>query len=542
MQDNFEYWLPGENGEQQKYKTSHNSVVIIGANGSGKSKLGAWIERQNLEQVHRIGAQRKLNFQENITLKSSSAAENEVFYGNQDPKQSRNKYQRWGVQESEYTTRLIDDFEPVLAALLAQQNNQQADYTSQCREAERDDKPKPNVPKMVIDELQKVWCTVFPQRDISVEDSKFYATLQRDNDVVKYSANQMSDGERSVLYLAAQVLCMPRNKILIIDEPELHLHRSIMHPLWVELEKCRPDCLFIYITHDTVFAAIHNMSNKLWIREFDGKNWKLEAIENSDLPEDLLLEILGSRKDVIFVEGEKGGYDARLYGLLYPDYYIIPCGGCEQVISRVRSFKRSPQLHHCNVYGIIDRDYKSDTELLAYQSDNVFAIEAAEVENLFLTDEVLNNLANYLKLNEKVVQKAKDQVITRLSQRKSEQARLQTIAIIKHKLSTADVSGVDGREIGSKLNKLLSGMDYSAIYEEELSQYEELITNKDYRKIIKLFNDKRLLNEIGHFFGLQNNDFVDCVLRLLENDACEGLRKAFLGYMPKQIPTTVTSS
>ena len=37
----------------------------------------------------------------------------------------------------------------------------------------------------------------------------------------------MSGGERSVLYLVAQVLCVPKAKILIIDEPEIHLHRSI---------------------------------------------------------------------------------------------------------------------------------------------------------------------------------------------------------------------------------------------------------------------------------------------------------------------------
>ena len=68
----------------------------------------------------------------------------------------------------------------------------------------------------------------------------------------------MSDGERAVLYLIVQVLCIPDNKKLIIDEPELHLHGSIMNRLWKGLEQVRPDCLFIYITHDTDFAALHS--------------------------------------------------------------------------------------------------------------------------------------------------------------------------------------------------------------------------------------------------------------------------------------------
>lgn len=80
----FTYWLPDEQGQKQKYKTNNNSVIIIGANGSGKSHLGAWIEQQDLENVHRIGAQRNLNFNEDIALKSYSQAENFVFYGTND--------------------------------------------------------------------------------------------------------------------------------------------------------------------------------------------------------------------------------------------------------------------------------------------------------------------------------------------------------------------------------------------------------------------------------------------------------------------------
>ena len=127
----------------------------------------------------------------------------------------------------------------------------------------------------------------------------------RDGTGTPYNSNQMSDGERAVLYLAAQVLCVPQNKTLIIDEPEVHLHRSIMNRLWVALEKYRPDCFFIYITHDTQFAAAHGQSDKIWIKEYDGTNWKLEKILDNELPEELLFDILGSRKNVLFVEGKK---------------------------------------------------------------------------------------------------------------------------------------------------------------------------------------------------------------------------------------------
>ena len=56
-----------------------NIYGFIGANGSGKSKLGAWIEENDMENVHRIGAQRNLNFNEYIPLKSYEQAKNSVL-------------------------------------------------------------------------------------------------------------------------------------------------------------------------------------------------------------------------------------------------------------------------------------------------------------------------------------------------------------------------------------------------------------------------------------------------------------------------------
>lgn len=72
----------------------------------------------------------------------------------------------------------------------------------------------------------------------------------------------MSDGERVALYLMSQAMVAPINSIIIMDEPELHLHKSIMTLLWESIEKERQDCLFIYITHDTQFAANHTNSEK----------------------------------------------------------------------------------------------------------------------------------------------------------------------------------------------------------------------------------------------------------------------------------------
>ena len=175
----FTYWLPDEQGQKQEHKTNNNSVIIIGANGSGKSHLGAWIEQQDLENVHRIGAQRNLNFNEDIALKSYSQAENFVFYGtdNKGYVERKDKAYRW--EWGKYTTKLVDDFENVLAALIALKNNENDLFVKQCREAEERNISKPCVPITVLDKLQSIWKEVLPQRDLILEDSKFYATFEK---------------------------------------------------------------------------------------------------------------------------------------------------------------------------------------------------------------------------------------------------------------------------------------------------------------------------------------------------------------------------
>lgn len=53
-------------------------------------------------------------------------------------------------------------------------------------------------------------------------------------------------------------------------------------------------------------------------------------------------------------------------------------------------------MHHCSVYGIIDRDYRSDYEIEKYKESNIFTIAVAEVENLFLVEELIRLMATHM--------------------------------------------------------------------------------------------------------------------------------------------------
>lgn len=160
----FTYYLPTPTGKIDKKETELNSVIIIGANGSGKSKLGAWMEQQNMMGVHRIGGQRNLNFRKNIPLKNYTQAENAVLYGDgniiDDETTRAKKFFRW-ENEEQYTTTLLNDYENVLAALIALTNNENAKYVDACRQAEQEGKEKPATTKSALDKLIDVWNEIF---------------------------------------------------------------------------------------------------------------------------------------------------------------------------------------------------------------------------------------------------------------------------------------------------------------------------------------------------------------------------------------------
>ncbi|EAL7835063.1 hypothetical protein DV507_08965 [Campylobacter jejuni] len=61
------YNLPNESNEKQKLETNTNSIIIVGANGSGKSKLGAWMGKNN-NHTHIIASKRLTYISENLSI------------------------------------------------------------------------------------------------------------------------------------------------------------------------------------------------------------------------------------------------------------------------------------------------------------------------------------------------------------------------------------------------------------------------------------------------------------------------------------------
>ena len=51
-----------------------------------------------------------------------------------------------------------------------------------------------------------------------------------------------------------------------------------------------------------------------------------------------------------------------------------------------------------------------------------------------------------------------------------------------------------------------------------------------------MFNEKGIVKSVGHFFGIQDDNYCNMVLSLTNSEKKEEFIKAFAGYLPSEIP------
>jgi ABC-type cobalamin/Fe3+-siderophores transport system ATPase subunit len=266
------------------------SFVIVGANGSGKTRLGTWIEFKSSQKdsVHRVSAQKSLSMPEHSTTSSLELAESDLFFGpsilGSQRGPSNKRRSRWGQKPN---TFLLNDFKNLMVYLFTERFEKTNSHYEDSQLSEQ----KIAIPETKLGTVKNIWESIITHRELKIAAGEIKTHLKHSESKF-YSASEMSDGERVIFYLIGQALCVPNNGILIIDEPELHLHKSIQTRLWREIQAARPDCLFVYMTHDVEFAASLTEAKKIWLKNFDGELWEWEEVPTIEgFPEELLVVV-----------------------------------------------------------------------------------------------------------------------------------------------------------------------------------------------------------------------------------------------------------
>ncbi len=205
------------------------------------------------------------------------------------------------------------------------------------------------------------------------------------------------------------------SKVFFIDEPELHISTAIQKKLIIEISKLIPnDAQLRIATHSIWFLrAFQNELNDItdviymWEQNYD-EEIILRPIQKTrkvwqkifDTALDDLTWLIAPNK-IIYCEGtplpsedwEELWFDAICYNEIFahefPDTLFISSDGCWQVerYSAIAIKVLEKAFLDVEIQKLIDRDKKTDEQILALQQDWIIVLQRHEIENYLLDRE-----------------------------------------------------------------------------------------------------------------------------------------------------------
>ena len=511
-------------------------TAIVGANGSGKSALGHWLEAHaGGATVRRLIAHRRLWFESagpDITPASRENLQSHMTSWSRDPNS------RWldHAQQQRPNAVLFD-----LLGRVNERNARVAAMVDQGTVPPIGESVEPSLLTQVNRILQDAHLDV----ELALTSQATFDAVSITRSV-RYPISQMSDGEKSALLLAAEVMVGPEGCVQIIDEPERHLHRSISAGLIEAILSERSDCHFVVLTHDLDLASnLPRDSTKLEVLSgcsWSGASavgWDLREVDpSSHLPDSARRAILGGRKKILFLEGESHSLDVGLYSILYPGWHLSPVGGCEQVIRSVTGLGASDEHHWIHPRGIVDGDGRTGEEKAALSAKGVLALQVQEVESLYYCKQVLERLATQQAIAldrsaQELLDAATAGALRALNAADTAQrlAAAVSVAIVRRSAleRLPDVSAIASG--GTSID-----VSVPSPYPGELASLQHLLADADVESIIRRFpvRDTALPSNVATALGFRTSkDYEAAVRSRLRRDAeLTAVVRSLVGELP----------
>ncbi len=484
------------------------SIIIIGANGSGKTRFTERLvaETAELMPVFRISA---------LTAIYGSAAP-DTLDGSVDVLYE-SATERSPFMRSDHNTQ----FERVMALLLLDEVLHLLLHKHSGEE----------MGPTCLDRVIGAWQEVFPDNRILRESGRLL--FSRKEDEGTYSQMRLSDGEKAVLYSFGAAVLAPKDAVVFVDNPGMFLHPSIMGMIWDKVEALRPDCTWVYTTHDVEFVASRSDAAGVWVRGYDAEaqRWDYAVLPpGTPLDDEVYTTIVGARKPVLFIEGDSThSIDAKLYPLIFTNYTVRSLGSCNKVIEATRTFNDLNSFHHLDSHGIVDRDRRDAHEVAYLRKKRIFVPDVAEIENILMLEEVVRAVATHFHRNEdRVFDRVRKAVINMFRGEVRQQALMHT----RHRVKRMVEYRIDGRfpsidKLEEHMSELVNALKPRDTYNQLLRDFRGYVEGGDYQSVLRVFNQKSMVSQsnVAVMCGLKNHDaYVAAVIDILRKNAPEAER------------------
>ncbi len=495
------------------------SIFIVGANGTGKSSLMHRFFISNSANASRISAHRQNWFpSSSVSFSSGNKRQTETQIKTQDT----NAEARWKDDYSPIRPSIaiydLIDAENSGARAIAEAVRQK-DMVSANKLLEKDS------PLKVLNELLRL--SNIPI-EVSVHSND--EVLARRRGGQSYSVAELSDGERNALLIAASVLTVPSGTLLLIDEPERHLHRSIISPLLCLLFSRRQDCAFVISTHEISLPIDTPSARTLLLRDctYSGKNvssWDFDLLESSvEVNEDVKYQIVGARKKMLFVEGQTSSLDSAIYSIVFPQASVLPKSSCREVMNAVKGVRAAEQLLWLKAYGIIDRDGRTQEDVNELNQVGIYPLSVFSVESIYYHPELMRRVSD--RRAELVggadahalVTSATEQAISIIREHGPRLAQ----RVLEHKLRDDLERAMPSREELAAGKSITICLNVPQLLANQISAFDDCVSRKDLIGLVSNYpiRETGALATIATCLGFKNRmEYEAAVRKLLLDDS-----------------------
>ncbi|RGM74177.1 ATP-binding protein [Streptococcus ilei] len=467
-----------------------STTVIIGANGAGKSSLINELRKNNSKinsnEMYVLPAQKLLYFVSNIHDRNEITRDRYI----QDLKEVDLKYNTIVLQSFQIEKDFSNTFTKLITLLVKDIMTVATDHF----------RGKNDSSLSLWQKLEKIWNKIKPEIKFDIDPKNTVVKVEKNGS--RYSINGLSDGERCILFYIGNVLLAPENSYIVVEEPETFLNAAVYNELWDLLISERPDCQFIFASHNMDFVQSRTNATYIWCKKFEAPyDFDYEQLEESqEFPLSLLAKVSGTRKPILFCEGTKTSIDYQIYSKLFSEFcFVKPVQGHKQVIQYTKAYNNLNKMHGNKAYGIIDYDWMNESSIQENTEEGIFVLPFNEVEMILIDEAVVKSCLPFDDDKEKQ-RKFENFQQSIIESCKANKDKIISIALKKRldefmESHLIEISEPNEHDAHVFLDSLSSEFDVDSTFNKINSIVEESLASSDFSRILKICNLKKEIIE-----------------------------------------------
>ncbi len=370
-----------------------------------------------------------------------------------------------------------------------------------------------------LDKYKKIFANVLPGKtlqDVNPASPREFHYIQDGGSPLPFSS--LSSGEQEVVKVLFDVARKDiRHSVILVDEPELHLHPTLAFKLVEELKRTGDHTnQFIFLTHSADLISTYYSSGDVFFIDSNQTNANQahrlsDVLKNHEEVAQLMGQNLGLfavGKDIVFVEGETSSIDRLTYHAIAqqfsPVLKVLPVGSVSN-ISALKAFENQirSSIFGINIFMIRDRDGLNDEQVAELtKNGRIHCLERRHIENYFLDGDILFKAAKTLYLTTVNTSLTSDLIESELKRIAAQTLNFNLLQTSKEylafnfSLSIPNVKAVDGKSVDElqqnildgiklSLNELINGLDESKIklwLKKEENRLSQLLKTDDWKK------------------------------------------------------------